>query len=212
MAQEHPDHPVYGRIDGTIVMIGFGSIGKGTWPLIERHFDYDAEKFIVIEPDPANHNFLRQHRLNFVADELTPPDLPRGAGAPARARRRVLRQRLGRHRLARHPAVLPRDRACPTSTPWSSPGPATTSAPPTTRSDQLRAAPGGARREGAPARRDHRRLLLRRQSGHGLVVRQGGAADAGPRHRPGRHCASRPRRLGATDAGPRRQGRPHRRA
>ncbi|NVK59868.1 MAG: saccharopine dehydrogenase NADP-binding domain-containing protein, partial [Rhodobacteraceae bacterium] len=39
MAEEYP---VYGRIDGPIVMIGFGSIGKGTWPLIERHFDYDA--------------------------------------------------------------------------------------------------------------------------------------------------------------------------
>jgi homospermidine synthase len=31
-------YPVYARIDGPIVMIGFGSIGKGTWPLIERHF------------------------------------------------------------------------------------------------------------------------------------------------------------------------------
>ncbi|SHI51832.1 homospermidine synthase [Wenxinia saemankumensis] len=71
MAQEK-EYPVYGRIDGPIVMIGFGSIGKGTWPLIERHFDYDADKFVVIEPDEANHNFLRQHRLRYVTDELTP--------------------------------------------------------------------------------------------------------------------------------------------
>ncbi len=28
--------PVYGRIAGPIVMIGFGSIGRGTLPLIER--------------------------------------------------------------------------------------------------------------------------------------------------------------------------------
>ena len=47
------EHPVYGRIDGPIVMIGFGSIGKGTWPLIERHFEYDASRFIVIEPDAS---------------------------------------------------------------------------------------------------------------------------------------------------------------
>ena len=46
-------HPIYGRIDGPIVIIGFGSIGKGTWPLIERHFDYDADKLVVVEPDPA---------------------------------------------------------------------------------------------------------------------------------------------------------------
>ena len=37
--------PRYGRIEGAIVMIGFGSIGKGTLPLIERHFDYDKDNF-----------------------------------------------------------------------------------------------------------------------------------------------------------------------
>ncbi|EEX12706.1 homospermidine synthase [Citreicella sp. SE45] len=69
MAEEYP---VYGRIDGPIVMIGFGSIGKGTWPLIERHFDYDADKFTVIEPDPRQTNFLRQHKINHVTTRLTP--------------------------------------------------------------------------------------------------------------------------------------------
>ena len=65
------EYPVYGRIDGPIVMIGFGSIGKGTWPLIERHFEYDADQFVVIEPDKGHHNFLRQHNLNFVDTALT---------------------------------------------------------------------------------------------------------------------------------------------
>jgi len=65
-------YPNYGRIDGPIVMIGFGSIGKGTWPLIDRHFDYDREKFVVIEPNPANHDFLRAQGLRFVDDKLTP--------------------------------------------------------------------------------------------------------------------------------------------
>ncbi len=64
-------HPTYGRIDGAIVMIGFGSIGKGTWPLIERHFDYDADNFVVIEPNADNHRFLRQHNLHFVDTALT---------------------------------------------------------------------------------------------------------------------------------------------
>ena len=57
------DYPKYGRIDGAIVMIGFGSIGKGTWPLIERHFDFDRDRFLVIEPDAANHDFLRDTGL-----------------------------------------------------------------------------------------------------------------------------------------------------
>lgn len=65
-------YPVYAKIDGPIVMIGFGSIGKGTWPLIERHFEYDATLFTVIEPDARQHNFLRQHRLNFIDTALTP--------------------------------------------------------------------------------------------------------------------------------------------
>ena len=43
-------YPNYGRIDGPIVIIGFGSIGRGTLPLIERHFDYDADQLVVIDP------------------------------------------------------------------------------------------------------------------------------------------------------------------
>jgi homospermidine synthase len=65
-------YPVHGRIDGPIVIIGFGSIGKGTWPLIERHFDYDADRLTVVEPDAGQANFLRQHRLNHVQTALTP--------------------------------------------------------------------------------------------------------------------------------------------
>ena len=65
------DYPTYGRIDGPIVMIGFGSIGKGTWPLIDRHFDYDREKFLVIEPDAANHDFLREQGLRYDATRIT---------------------------------------------------------------------------------------------------------------------------------------------
>ena len=31
-------------------MVGFGSIGKGTLPLIERHLDYDKSRITVIDP------------------------------------------------------------------------------------------------------------------------------------------------------------------
>lgn len=67
-----PQHPIYAKIDGPIVMIGFGSIGKGTWPLIERHFAYDRVRFTVIEPDARQHGFLRDHDLAFVDTALTP--------------------------------------------------------------------------------------------------------------------------------------------
>ncbi len=64
-------HPNYGRIDGPIVMIGFGSIGRGTLPLIERHFDYDAKKMVVIEPDHGAHTFLSQRGIRHIETAIT---------------------------------------------------------------------------------------------------------------------------------------------
>lgn len=64
-------YPVYGRISGPIVMIGFGSIGRGTLPLIERHFEYDHSRLTVIDPENTHENFLRQRNINFVQEEIT---------------------------------------------------------------------------------------------------------------------------------------------
>ncbi|MCK0169279.1 saccharopine dehydrogenase NADP-binding domain-containing protein [Jannaschia sp. S6380] len=44
------DHPIHASISGAVVMIGFGSIGRGTLPLIERHFDFDRDRLLVIDP------------------------------------------------------------------------------------------------------------------------------------------------------------------
>ena len=63
--------PRHGRIDGAIVMIGFGSIGKGTLPLIERHFDYDKEHFVVIGPDDADRKLLDERGIKFVHLAIT---------------------------------------------------------------------------------------------------------------------------------------------
>ena len=65
-------YPNYGQIEGAIVMVGFGSIGRGTLPLIERHFDYDADKLTVIEPDVSNHDYLTSRGINVVDTALTP--------------------------------------------------------------------------------------------------------------------------------------------
>ncbi|MEL6954766.1 MAG: saccharopine dehydrogenase C-terminal domain-containing protein [Pseudomonadota bacterium] len=62
----------YGTITGPIVMIGFGSIGRGTWPLLEKHFSFDREKFVVIEPDAGNHAVLDEMGLRYVDTALTP--------------------------------------------------------------------------------------------------------------------------------------------
>ncbi len=65
-------YPVYGRIDGPVVMIGFGSIGRGTLPLIERHFEYDAKQMCVIDPSDAGATFLRQRGIRHEQVALTP--------------------------------------------------------------------------------------------------------------------------------------------
>ena len=66
-----PHWPQYGRIEGPIVMIGFGSIGKGTLPLIERHFDFDKEHFVVIDPNDSDRRLLDERGVKFVHLGLT---------------------------------------------------------------------------------------------------------------------------------------------
>jgi len=63
--------PVHARIDGPIVMIGFGSIGKGTLPLIERHFDYDRSRLVVIDPDEADRSLCEKRGYRFVKEAVT---------------------------------------------------------------------------------------------------------------------------------------------
>lgn len=63
--------PKHGTITGPIVMIGLGSIGRGTLPLIERHFNYDPTRFIVIDPDDSHRTLLEQRGIRFVHEEVT---------------------------------------------------------------------------------------------------------------------------------------------
>ena len=64
-------HPIHGRIDGPIVMIGFGSIGRGTLPLIERHFQFDKSKLTVIDPSDADRHLLEKHGVKFIHQAVT---------------------------------------------------------------------------------------------------------------------------------------------
>jgi homospermidine synthase len=63
--------PVHARISGPIVMIGFGSIGKGTLPLIERHFDYDGKRFAVIDPEDKDRALLDERGIRFIHQAVT---------------------------------------------------------------------------------------------------------------------------------------------
>ncbi|HRI77451.1 MAG TPA: homospermidine synthase [Alphaproteobacteria bacterium] len=64
-------YQVYAKISGPIVMIGFGSIGRGTLPLIERHFEYDKERFVVIDPQDDDIALLNERGIRFVQTHVT---------------------------------------------------------------------------------------------------------------------------------------------
>ncbi len=61
---------IHAKITGPIVMIGFGSIGKGTLPLIERHFDYDKKRFVIIDPHEDG-ELARKHGVRFIKQGVT---------------------------------------------------------------------------------------------------------------------------------------------
>ena len=80
--------PVYGEVTGPIVMIGFGSIGRGTLPLIERHFKFDTSRMVVVDPSDNNRKLLDERGIKFVQkavtkdnyEELLTPLLTAGGG------------------------------------------------------------------------------------------------------------------------------------
>ncbi|MBI1362903.1 MAG: homospermidine synthase [Proteobacteria bacterium] len=63
--------PVYGAITGPLVMIGFGSIGKGMLPLLERHFNFDKSRFVVISPDDKDRAILDERGIRYIQSEVT---------------------------------------------------------------------------------------------------------------------------------------------
>ncbi len=63
--------PLHARFNGPIVMIGFGSIGKGTLPLLERHIGFDRNKFVVIAPEDQDRRLLDERQLRFLHVAIT---------------------------------------------------------------------------------------------------------------------------------------------
>jgi homospermidine synthase len=64
-------YPNHGTITGPIVMIGFGSIGRGTLPLIERHFAFDPARVVVIDPEDKHRAKVEDRGYRFVKAEVT---------------------------------------------------------------------------------------------------------------------------------------------
>jgi homospermidine synthase len=64
-------HLLHAQFAGPIVMIGFGSIGRGVLPLLERHIGFDRTKFIVIAPDDSDRVLLDERKLRFQKLAIT---------------------------------------------------------------------------------------------------------------------------------------------
>ncbi len=63
--------PVHATWNGPIVMIGFGSIGRGTLPLILRHIKCDRNKITVIDPDASWSHLAEKEGIAFVKQSVT---------------------------------------------------------------------------------------------------------------------------------------------
>ena len=64
-------HLLHATFAGPIVMIGFGSIGRGLLPLLERHIGFDRSKFVVIAPDDGDRALLDARKLRFEKRAIT---------------------------------------------------------------------------------------------------------------------------------------------
>ena len=62
---------MHAQFAGPIVMIGFGSIGRGILPLLERHIGFDRSKFVVIDPVDTDRKLLDERKLRFEKVAIT---------------------------------------------------------------------------------------------------------------------------------------------
>ena len=200
LTRMNDNHLLHAQFAGPIVMIGFGSIGRGVLPLLERHIGFDRSKFVVIDPVDTDRALLDERKLRFEQVAITKDNYrqvltPLLTGGPGRGMiinlsvdtvvgrpDRFLqghRRPLHRHGLRALARPLQQRQGLDLA------------------ALELCAARGRARRAPPPARRGDRRELLRRQSRHGVLDGQAGPARRRQGHRRDLHRAEDPRGVGA---------------
>ena len=163
-------------------MIGFGSIGKGTLPLIERHFDFDKSRFVGHRSRRQGPQAARRARhplhppggdARRTTASCSTPLLTDGGGQGFCVNLSVDTSSLDIMELCREIGALYIDTVIE---PWAGFYFDTKLGPEARSNYALRETMLDAQAR-AQARRHDRGLLLRRQSRHGVLVRQAGAAQ-----------------------------------
>jgi homospermidine synthase len=62
---------VLATITGPVVMIGFGSIGRGTLPLLDRHIAFDRTRCTVVDPDDRDRHLLDGYGVRYLREHIT---------------------------------------------------------------------------------------------------------------------------------------------
>ena len=101
---------VLATVTGPVVMIGFGSIGRGVLPAASTATSSSTTAgAVVIEPDDRERSIVDGYGLTLRAGLITVDNYRDLLTAAAHRGRRagVLHQPVGRHVVARHAAVVP---------------------------------------------------------------------------------------------------------
>ena len=192
-------------------MVGFGSIGQGVLPLILRHLGIAAERITIITADAAGTAEAREFGIKLIELPLT-PDNHRNVLEPLLARGDFLLNlsvdvsSVALVKLAHEKGALYLDTCIE---PW--PGGYTD---PRCRrqAHQLRVARNRARAAPVASRWADRGADARRESRHGVTLREAGACSTSPRRWQGCQQSAHPRGVGSAGTPARGQGHPHRRA
>ena len=65
------NHTRHARWNGPILMLGFGSIGRGVLPLILRHIDCDRSKITIIDPSELSKHIADTENISFITKAIT---------------------------------------------------------------------------------------------------------------------------------------------
>jgi homospermidine synthase len=63
---------IYASWQGPIVMLGFGSIGRGSLPLILRHIGCDRSQITIVDPSDENKWIADKEGIRFIQSAITP--------------------------------------------------------------------------------------------------------------------------------------------